>query len=82
MKKNKKENKGQAIKDNKKEKNAINFKVNQEQKKKTVSCLILINNLKLLCSAYYTGQIVLWDIINKQPKKIFKDQKTLINQII
>ena len=82
MKKNKKENKGQAIKDNKKEKNAINFKVNQEQKKKTVSCLILINNLKLLCSAYYTGQIVLWDIINKQPKKIFKDQKTIINQII
>ena len=84
MKKNKKENKNQTMKDgvNRKEKNGINFLLNHEQKKKTVSCLILINNLKILCAAYYTGQIVLWDIITKKPKKIFSDQKTIINQVI
>ena len=84
MKKNKKENKinNIAIQNNKKEKSIINLKLNQENKKKTVSCLILINNLNLLCSSYYTGQIVLWDIITKNPKKIFNDQKTIINQVI
>ena len=70
------------MKENKKEKNVINFQTNQENKKKTVSCLILINHLKLLCAAYYTGQIVLWDLISTKPKKIFSDQKTIINQII
>ena len=84
MKKNKKENKNQTMKENKnkKQKNITNYIFNQEQKKKTVSCLILINNLKILCAAYYTGQIVLWDIISKKPKKIFSDQKTIINQVI
>ena len=77
-----KENKNQTVKENKKEKNVINFQINQENKKKTVSCLILINHLKLLCAAYYTGQIVLWDLISTKPKKIFSDQKTIINQII
>ena len=75
MNKNKKEkeNKSQAVKENKKEKNISNFQLNQENKKKTVSCLILINHLKLLCAAYYTGQIVLWDLINKKPKRIFSE---------
>ena len=75
MNKNKKEkeNKNQAVKENKKEKNISNFQLNQENKKKTVSCLILINHLKLLCAAYYTGQIVLWDLINKKPKRIFSE---------
>ena len=82
MKKNKKENKNKTTNSNKKEKKTINFNINQEHKKKTVSCLILIDNLNLLCSAYYTGQIVLWDIITKNPKKIFTDQKTIINQVI
>ena len=81
MNKTKKENKNKPIK-NKKEKNIINIKLNKENKKKTVSCLVLINNLNLLCSAYYTGQIVLWDIITKTPKKIFNDQKTIINEVI
>ena len=53
-----------------------------KKKKVLLSCLILINNLNLLCSSYYTGQIVLWDIITKNPKKIFNDQKTIINQVI
>ena len=84
MKKNKNENENQTIKENKnkKDKNITNFLLNQEQKKKTVSCLILINNLKILCASYYTGQIVLWDITTKKPKKFFSDQKTIINQVI
>ena len=84
MEKNKKENKNKSIvANNKKEKKSIiNIQLNKENKKNTVSCLVLIHNLNLLCSAYYTGQIVLWDIISKIPKKIFSDQKTIINQII
>ena len=82
MNKNKKENtENKTVKNKTKVKNFTVLKINQEHKK-AVSCLILINNLKLLCSAYYTGQIVLWDIINKNPKKIFSDQKTIINQVI
>ena len=77
-----KEKDNQPVKENKKEKNKSNFQLNQENKKKTVSSLLLINHLKLLCAAYYTGQIVLWDLISTKPKKIFSDQKTIINQII
>ena len=83
MKKNKKEkNQNQTMETKKSKNNIANLKLNHEHKKKTVSCLIIINNLKLLCSAYYTGQIVLWDIIYRNPKKIFSDQKTIINQVI
>ena len=53
-----------------------------ENKRKIVSCLLLLNNLRLLCSAYYTGQIVLWDMENKKPKKIFHDQNTGIYNIV
>ncbi len=60
-----------------------NYKTNdQEHKKNAVSCLLLINNLKLLCSTYYTGQIVLWDINIKKPKVIYNDQTTIIYQVI
>jgi WD40 repeat protein len=52
-----------------------------ENKRKIVSCLLLLNNLRLLCSAYYTGQIVLWDMEAKKPKKIFHDQTTGIYHI-
>ena len=60
----------------------INYSNDKEHKKNTVSCLLLINNLKLLCSSYYTGQIVLWDIILKKPKVIYNDQTTIIYQVI
>ena len=52
-----------------------------ENKRKIVSCLIMLNNLRLLCSAYYTGKIVLWDTDAKKPKKIFLDQTTSIYNI-
>ena len=79
---NKDDKNAKNINSNSKEKKIKFSPNNQEHKKKTVSCLILINNLKLLCSTYYTGQIILWDIINKIPKKIFNDQKTIIYQVI
>ena len=52
-----------------------------ENKRKIVSCLVMINSLKLLCSAYYTGQIVLWDTDSKKPKRMFHDQTTGIYNI-
>ena len=52
-----------------------------ENKRKIVSCLIMLNNLRLLCSAYYTGKIVLWDTDAKKPKKMFLDQTTGIYNI-
>ena len=51
-------------------------------KRNTVSCLIFIDPLKLLCSAHYNGQIILWDIIYNKPKRIYNDQKTGIYQLL
>ena len=51
-------------------------------KRETVSCLLLLNKLRLICSAYYTGVIVLWDILTRKPKKVFNDQKTGIYQVL
>ena len=53
-----------------------------ENKRNTVSCLIYINPLKLICSAHYNGQIILWDIIYNKPKRIYNDQKTGIYQLL
>ena len=62
----------------KKNKNNIkNFQYNR----KTVSCLLLIEKIRLLASAYYNGNIILWDTILKIPKKIYNDQKTGIYQM-
>ena len=78
-----KKEKRDEIEENEEKKEKANIILNnKEHKKKTVSCLILINNLRLLCSSYYTGQIILWDTITKKPKKIYKDQKTIIYQVI
>ena len=66
-----------------KEEKTINYtNNNQEQKKNTVSCLLLISNLRLLCSSYFSGQVILWDIIRKKPKKIYNDQKTIVYQVV
>ena len=56
-------------------------KMTIENKRKIVSCLLMLNNLRLLCSAYYTGKIVLWDIDTRKPKKIFHDQSTGVYSI-
>ena len=66
-----------------KEEKTINYpSTNQEQNKNTVSCLLLISNLRLLCSTYFSGQVILWDIIRKRPKKIYNDQKTIVYQVV
>ena len=59
-------------------KNLSNFKQNSFY----VSCLLMIERLRLLCSSYFTGQIIFWDIITKKPKKLFNDQKTVIYNMV
>ena len=49
-------------------------------KKNIVSCLLMLNKLRLLCSSYYNGKIILWDVVTGKPKKIFNEQKTGIYQ--
>jgi hypothetical protein len=51
-------------------------------KRDTVSCLLMLNKLRLLCSSYYNGKIILWDIVTRKPKKIFNEQKTGIYQFV
>lgn len=53
-----------------------------ENKRSTVSCLIHIDHLKLICSSHYNGMIALWDLIYNKPKRIYNDQKTGIYQVI
>ena len=52
-----------------------------EKRRNMISCLILIDPLKILCSAHYNGLIVLWDIVYYRPKRIYNDQKTGVYQI-
>ena len=56
--------------------------INMNNKRDTVSCLLMLNKLRLLCSSYFNGKIILWDIVSKKPKKIFSDQKTGIYQFV
>ena len=56
--------------------------INSSNKRDTVSCLLMLNKLRLLCSSYYNGKIILWDISTKKPKKIFNEQKTGIYQFV
>ena len=58
------------------------LKINQEKKRESVSCLLILEGLRLLCSAYFTGQLVLWDTISKKPKKRYNDQQTGIYQVV
>ncbi|MBQ1813680.1 MAG: hypothetical protein II118_02275, partial [Ruminococcus sp.] len=64
-----------AIKELKKNLNMINFDYNRE----TVSCLLLINKLRILCSGYYNGNIILWDIIMKKPSREQNEEIEAIN---
>ena len=53
-----------------------------ENKRNTVSCLIYIDPLKILCSAHYNGQIIIWDIVYNIPKRRYTDQKTGVYQLL
>ena len=58
------------------------LKLFPENKRNTVSCLIYIDPLKILCSAHYNGQIIIWDIVYNRPKRRYTDQKTGIYQLL
>ena len=63
-------------------KNELNKKKLQEKKRESVSCLLILEGLRLLCSAYFNGQLILWDTINKKPKKRYNDQQTGIYHVV
>ncbi len=53
-----------------------------ENKRNTVSCLIYIDPLKILCNAHYKGQLILWDLVCSKPKRIYNAHKTGIYQLL
>ena len=55
---------------------------NFKHKRDTVSCLIMIERLRLLCSSFYNGQIIFWDATTKKPQKVFNDQITGIYHMV
>ena len=64
------------------EENSKKQNINHNHKRDTVSCLLILNKLRLLCSSYYNGKIILWDVATKKPKKIINEQKTGIYQFV
>ena len=72
------------INNNDENKNELNkkIKLTQDRKRESVSCLLILKGLRLLCSSYLNGQLILWDTNTKKPKKIYNDQQTGINQVI
>ena len=65
------------INDNTKKQN-----VGENHLRESVSCLLILNKLRLLCSSYHNGKIILWDIATRLPKKIIDEQKTSIYQLV
>ena len=55
---------------------------NFKHKRDTVSCLLMIERLRLICSSYYNGQIIFWDATTKKPQKVFNDQITGIYHMV
>ena len=49
---------------------------NFKHKRDTVSCLLMLERLRLICSSFYNGQIIFWDATTKKPQKVFNDQIT------
>ena len=54
----------------------------ENHRRDTVSCLLILNKLRLLCSSYHNGKIILWDVATRHPKKIIDEQKTSIYQFV
>ena len=59
-------------------KSILSFK----HKRDNISYLLLIDNLRLLCSSFFNGQIILWDVDTKRPFKVFTDQNTGIYNMV
>ena len=55
---------------------------NFKHRRDTVSCLLMIERLRLLCSSFYNGQIIFWDATTKKPQKVFNDQITGIYNMV
>ena len=55
---------------------------NFKHKRDTVSCLLMIERLRILCSSFYNGQIIFWDATTKKPQKVFNDQTTGIYNMV
>ena len=54
------------------------MKMSENHLRDTVSCLLILNKLRLLCSSYHNGKVILWDVATRRPKKIIDEQKTSI----
>ena len=59
-------------------KSILNFK----HKRDNISYLLIIENLRLLCSSFLNGRIILWDLDTKRPVKVFTDQATAIYNMV
>ena len=59
-------------------KSILSFK----HKRDNITNLLLIENLRLLCSSFLNGQIILWDADTKRPMKVFTDQNTAIYNMV
>ena len=55
--------------------------IKEDYNRETVSCILLISKLRLLCSGHYNGYIILWDLLKNLPKVIYNDQQTGIYQL-
>jgi len=55
---------------------------NFKHKRDTVSCLLMIERLRLICSSFFNGQIIFWDATSKKPQKVFNDQVTGIYSMV
>ena len=64
------------------EENNKKFNSEEDHQRDTVSCLLVLNKLRLLCSSYHNGKIILWDVATQTPKKIIDEQKTSIYQFV
>ena len=55
---------------------------NFKHKRDNISYLLLIENLRLLCSSFLNGLIILWDPDTKKPIKVFTNQKTGVYNMV
>ena len=55
---------------------------NDNKKRDSVSCILILGKLQLLAAGYYNGNIILWDTMLKDYRKYYIDQDTCIYQIV
>ena len=75
-------NKIYMIRENGLDENSKKQNMSENHLRDTVSCLLILNKLRLLCSSYHNGKLILWDVATRRPKKIIDEQKTSIYQFV